>query len=97
NLQALQAEADTRVARAKAEERRAFAVASEQEMIAEVQSNRAKVVLAESEVPLAIAEAFRKGNLGITDYYHLRTIQADTEMGTAIGNTGNSRREATTG
>ena len=57
NLQAAQAEADTRVARAKAEERRAFAVASEQEMIATVQSNRAKVVLAEAEVPLAIAEA----------------------------------------
>ena len=64
NLQALQAEADTRVARAKAEERRAFAVAAEQEMIATVQENRAKVVLAEAEVPLAIADAFRKGNLG---------------------------------
>jgi uncharacterized protein YqfA (UPF0365 family) len=97
NLQALQAEADTRVARAKAEERRAFAVASEQEKIAEVQSNRAKVVLAEAEVPLAIAEAFRQGNLGITDYYHLRNIQADTEMRSAIGGTGNSRREVTSG
>ena len=64
NLQAAQAEADTRVARAKAEERRAFAVAMEQEMIAAVQENRAKVILAEAEVPLAIAEAFRKGNLG---------------------------------
>src|SRR5208283_2204242 len=65
NLQALQAEADTRVARAKAEERRAFGAAKEQEMLAHVQENRAKVVLAEAEIPMAIAEAFRKGNLGI--------------------------------
>jgi uncharacterized protein YqfA (UPF0365 family) len=97
NLQALQAEADTRVARAKAEERRAFAVAAEQEMIAQVQENRAKVVLAESEVPLAIAEAFRQGNLGVTDYYHLRNIQADTDMRSAIGGTGNARREVVSG
>jgi uncharacterized protein YqfA (UPF0365 family) len=94
NLQALQAEADTRVARAKAEERRAFAVAAEQEMIATVQENRAKVVSAEAEVPLAIAEAFRKGNLGITDYYHLRNIQSDTEMRSAIAGTGTFRRES---
>jgi uncharacterized protein YqfA (UPF0365 family) len=93
NLQALQAEADTRVARAKAEERRAFAVAMEQEMIAHVQANRAKVVEAEAQVPLAIAEAFRMGNLGVTDYYHLRNIQSDTEMRSAIASTGNSRRE----
>src|SRR5258708_40364780 len=78
NLQALQAEADTRVARAKAEERRAFAVAAEQEMLAAVQENRAKLVAAESEVPLAIAEAFRPGHLGLTDYHHLRTIRPDT-------------------
>ena len=87
NLQALQAEADTRVARAKAEEKRAFAVASEQEQIACYQENRAKLVLAEAEVPLAIADAFRKGHLGITDYYHLRNIQADTDMRTAIAGT----------
>lgn len=96
NLQALQAEADTRVARAKAEERRAFAVAREQEMVAGVQENRAKLVLAEAEVPLAIAEAFRKGNLGITDYYNMRNIQADTEMRSAIAsgsNPNNARRE----
>ena len=97
NLQALQAEADTRVARAKAEERRAFAVAAEQEMIATVQENRAKVVLAEAEVPLAIADAFRKGNLGITDYYHLRNIQADTEMRSSIAGTGTFRRESSNG
>ena len=95
NLQAAQAEADTRVARAKAEERRAFAVAMEQEFLAAVQENRAKVILAEAEVPLAIAEAFRKGNLGVTDYYNLRNIQADTEMRSSIAGTSpnNSRRE----
>jgi uncharacterized protein YqfA (UPF0365 family) len=95
NLQASQAEADTRVARAKAEERRAAAVATEQENIAAVQENRAKVVAAEAEVPLAIAEAFRQGNLGITDYYQLRNIQADTEMRSAIAGTGSNatRRE----
>jgi uncharacterized protein YqfA (UPF0365 family) len=94
NLQAAQAEADTRVARAKAEERRAFAVAMEQEMLAAVQENRAKVILSEAEIPLAIAEAFRKGNLGVTDYYNLRNIQADTEMRSSIAGTGNnSRRE----
>lgn len=88
NLQASQAEADMRVARAKAEERRAAAVATEQENLAAVQENRAKVVAAEAEVPLAIADAFRKGNLGITDYYNLRNIQADTEMRAAIAGTG---------
>jgi uncharacterized protein YqfA (UPF0365 family) len=92
NLQALQAEADTRVARAKAEERRAFAVAKEQEMQAQVQENRAKVVQAEAEIPMAIAEAFRKGHLGIVDYYNLRNVQADTEMRNAIAGTGNARR-----
>jgi uncharacterized protein YqfA (UPF0365 family) len=94
NLQALQAEADTRVARAQAEGRRANAVAAEQEMIAAVQENRAKLVAAESEVPLAIAEAFRQGNLGVTDYYHLRNIQADTEMRTSIAGTSTFRRES---
>jgi uncharacterized protein YqfA (UPF0365 family) len=95
NLQAAQAEADTRVARAKAEERRAFAVAMEQEMLAAVQENRAKVILSEAEIPLAIAEAFRKGNLGVTDYYNLRNIQADTEMRSSIAGTSpnNIRRE----
>ena len=95
NLQAAQAEADTRVARAKAEERRAFAVAMEQEFLAAVQENRAKVILSEAEIPLAIAEAFRKGNLGVTDYYNLRNIQADTEMRSSIAGTGtnSTRRE----
>ncbi len=95
NLQAAQAEADTRVARAKAEERRAFAVAMEQEFLAAVQENRSKVILSEAEIPLAIAEAFRKGNLGVTDYYNLRNVQADTEMRSSIAGTGNNsaRRE----
>lgn len=83
-LQADQAEADLKVARAKAEERRAAAVASEQEMIAEVAKMRAKVVEAEAEIPKAIAEAFRKGNLGVMDYYNLKNIQADTEMRNTI-------------
>ena len=68
----------------------------EGKLIAAVQENRAKVVSAEAEVPLAIAEAFRQGNLGIGDYYNLRNVQADTEMRSAIAGTGTStlRREA---
>jgi len=84
-LQADQAEADKRRFQAEAEKRRAAAKAREQEMLAQVQENRAKVVLAEAEIPLAIAEAFRKGNFGIMDYYRLRNIQADTEMRKSIG------------
>lgn len=83
-LQADQAMADKKIAQAKAEERRAFAVAQEQEMIAEVQRMRAKVIEAEAEVPLAIAEAFRKGNLGVMDYYNLRNVQSDTSMRESI-------------
>jgi uncharacterized protein YqfA (UPF0365 family) len=79
-LQTDQAEADKRVAQAKAEERRAMAVAAEQENRAKVEEMRAKVVEAEAEVPRAIAEAFRKGNLGIMDYYQLENIQSDTRM-----------------
>ncbi len=86
-LQADQAEADKRVAQAEAEKRRAMAVAREQEMSALVEENRAKVVLAEAEIPKAISQAFREGNLGIMDYYHLRNIQADTEMRTSISKT----------
>ncbi|OHX65584.1 flotillin-like protein FloA [Flammeovirga pacifica] len=79
-----QADADLKVAEAKAEERRAMAVAVEQEMKAKAQSSRAKVIEAEAEVPLAIAEAFRKGNLGIMDYYKLKNLQADTTMRDSI-------------
>ncbi|MCL1818027.1 MAG: flotillin-like protein FloA [Spirochaetaceae bacterium] len=84
-LQADQAEADKRRFQAEAEKRRAAAQAQEQEMIARVQENRAKVVLAEAEIPLAIAEAFRKGQLGVMDYYRLSNIQADTQMRASIG------------
>jgi len=83
-LQTDQAEADLKVARAKAEERRAAAVASEQENIAEVAKQRARVVEAEAEIPRAISEAFRSGNFGIMDYYNLRNLQADTQMRDAI-------------
>jgi uncharacterized protein YqfA (UPF0365 family) len=84
-LQTDQAEADLKIARAKAEERRASAVAREQEMRAAVEEQRARVVAAEAEIPLAIAEAFRSGNLGVMDYYNLRNIQADTRMRDTIG------------
>lgn len=86
-LQTDQAEADLKIARAKAEERRAAAVAYEQEMRASVEQARAKVVEAEAEIPRAIADAFRKGNLGIMDYYQLRNIQADTKMRDSLGET----------
>jgi uncharacterized protein YqfA (UPF0365 family) len=79
-LQAEQADADKRVAQAKAEVRRAAAVAVEQEMRARTQEMRAKVVEAESQIPLAMAEAFRSGNLGIMDYMKIRNVEADTKM-----------------
>ena len=79
-LQTDQAEAALKVARAKAEERRAMAVAREQEMSALVQERRAAVVEAEAEIPRAMAEAFREGNLGIMDYYRMKNVQADTKM-----------------
>ena len=84
-LQADQAEADKRRFQAEAEKRRAAALALEQEMVAQVQENRAKVVLAEAKIPLAIAEAFREGNVGVMDYYRLKNIQADTDMRENIG------------
>lgn len=84
-LQMDQANADKNIAQAKAEEKRAMAVAHEQEYIAKAQDARAKVIMAEAEIPLAIAEAFRSGNLGIMDYYKLRNIQADTSMRETIG------------
>ncbi len=83
-LQADQAEADTRVARAKAEGRRAMAVATEQEMIAGIEESRAGLVAAEAEVPKAVAESLAGGRLGIFDYYKLRNMQADTEMRRSI-------------
>lgn len=83
-LQMDQANADKNIAQAKAEERRAMAVALEQEMKAKAQEARAKVIEAEAEIPMAIAESFRSGNLGIMDYYKIRNIQADTEMRESI-------------
>lgn len=80
HLQADQAEADLKVAQAKAETRRAMAVAEEQEMHARTQEMRAKVVEAEAKIPLSIATAFEEGKLGVFDYYNLRNIQADTSM-----------------
>ena len=82
--QAEQAEADKQVAQAKAEMRRAAAVASEQEMSARTQEMRAKVVEAEAQVPLAISEAFRSGNLGIMDYVRYQNVRADTQMRESI-------------
>jgi uncharacterized protein YqfA (UPF0365 family) len=90
-LQANQAKADLQVAQALAEKRRAMAVAQEQEMKARVEENRAKVMDAESQVPLAIAQAFRDGRLGIMDYYNLRNLQSDTEMRNSIAGVGNNR------
>jgi uncharacterized protein YqfA (UPF0365 family) len=83
-LQMDQAEADKNIAQAKAEERRAMAVALEQEMKAKAQEARAKVIEAEAEVPKALAEAFRNGNLGVMDYYKFKNIEADTNMRDAI-------------
>lgn len=85
-LQIDQANADKNIAQAKAEERRAMAVAEEQEMIAKAQEARAKVIQAEAEVPKAISEAFRSGNLGIMDYYRMKNIMSDTEMRNNIAN-----------
>ena len=85
-LQIDQAEADKNIAQAKAEERRAMAVANEQEMRAKAQEARAKVIEAEAQIPLAIAEAFRSGNLGIMDYMKYRNIEADTSMRESIAN-----------
>ncbi|ADE71561.1 MULTISPECIES: flotillin-like protein FloA [Priestia] len=84
-LQTDQAEADKNIAQAKAEERRAMAVAQEQEMRAKVEEMRAKVVEAEAEVPLAMAEALRSGNIGVMDYMNIQNLTADTDMRDSIG------------
>ena len=93
-LQTDQAEADKRIAQAKAEERRAMAVAKEQEMKAYTQEMEAKVVEAQAEVPHAMADALRSGNLGVMDYYNLNNVQADTDMRQAISNAGNGGKIA---
>ena len=84
DLETDQAEADKKVAQAKAESRRAMAVAAEQEMKAKVQEMRAKVIEAEAQVPIAMAQAFKEGNLGVMDYYKMQNIQSDTDMRTSI-------------
>jgi len=91
-LQAAQAETDKKIAQARAEVRRAMAIAEEQEMKARTQEMRAKVTEAEAEVPRAIAQAFREGKLGIMDYYRMKNIQADTEMRDSISKMGNSEK-----
>lgn len=83
-LQTEQAEADKNIAQAKAEERRSMAIAQEQEMRAETQKMRAKVVESEAEVPLAMAEALRSGNIGVMDHYKMKNINADTDMRNSI-------------
>lgn len=91
-LQTDQAEADKRIAQARAEERRAMAVAKEQEMRAHTQEMKAEVVRAEADVPIALADALRKGHLGVMDYYRLQNIQADTSMRSAVA--GNEPEDA---
>ena len=94
DLQTDQASADLKVAEAKAEERRAMAVAAEQEMVAKAQEARARVIEAEAEVPKAIAEAFRSGNLGIMDYYKFQNIEADTDMRESIAGKGKKKKDS---
>jgi len=93
-LQIDQASADLKVAEARAEERRAMAVALEQEMKAKAQEARANVIQAEAEIPKGIAEAFVKGNLGIMDYYKMQNVQADTEMRQSISGSGKTASSA---
>lgn len=92
-LQIDQAEADLKIAQAKAEERRAMAVAKEQEMKALAQEMKAKVIEAEANIPQAMAEAFRSGNLGIMDYYKMRNIEADTQMRESISKPEDSKKK----
>ena len=91
-LQADQAESDKRRFQAEAEKRRAMAIAQEQENIAKVAENRALVVLAEAEIPRAMADAFRSGNFGVMDYYKLRNVQADTAMREAVARPGDGAK-----
>jgi len=92
-LQMDQANADKNIAQAKAEERRAMAIALEQEMKAKAQEARAKVIEAEVQVPLAMADAFRSGNLGIMDYYRMKNIEADTGMRDSIAKPGSAKQK----
>ena len=91
-LAADRAESDKRRFQAEAEQRRAMAVAQEQENVAKQAENRAMVVLAEAEIPKAMAEAFRSGNLGVMDYYKMKNVQADTSMRDAIARPGDGTK-----
>lgn len=93
-LQIDQAAADLKIAQAKAEERRAMAVAKEQEMKALAQEMKAKVIEAEANIPLAMSEAFRSGNLGIMDYYKMKNIEADTQMRESIAKPGDAKKKS---
>lgn len=93
-LQEDQAEADKKIAQAKAESRRAMAIAAEQEMKAEAQAMRARVIEAEAKVPEAMAEAFRSGRLGVMDYYHMQNLISDTEMRSSIASQSQRRPES---
>ena len=92
-LQIDQAESDKKIAQAKAEERRVMAIAREQEMKAQVEEMKAKVVEAESQLPLAIADALKKGNIGVLDYYNMKNIMADTEMRYSISGLDSSSKD----
>ncbi len=92
-LETDRAEADKKIAQAKAEERRAMAISAEQEMKAKTQEMRAKVVEAEAQIPLAMSDAFRKGNFGIMDYYKMKNIMADTTMRESIGGSSGKGQE----
>ncbi len=96
-LQTEQAEADKQIAQAKAEGRRAMAVAQEQEMRARVHEMRAKVVEAEAEVPLAMSQAFRDGHLGVMDYYNMKNVVSDTKMRDSISRSADSEDEGSSG
>jgi uncharacterized protein YqfA (UPF0365 family) len=96
DLQMSQAEADRRIAQAKASERQYAAMAAEQEQKAETQAMRARVVEAEASVPLAIAAAFKAGNLGVMDYYRMKNINADTDMRSSIGGNADGGSDAST-
>jgi len=96
NLQTEQAEADKKIAQAKAEERRAMAVAAEQEMRARVEEMRAKVVSAEAEVPMAMADALRSGNIGVMDYMNYKNVQSDTVMRDSISKYGGEDKDSGT-
>jgi len=87
-IMAEKAEADVQIANAKAEERKAMAIAAEQEMKAKTQEMKAQLINAESEVPKAISHAFKSGNIGVMDYYRMQNIKADTNMRNSIGNIG---------